>query len=77
MKVLLQGGLGNKMLHNAFARSLAHRGYEVALDAAWGYTKYSHFYPDSIFSLIGKKLMGGGGDGVGGGGGGRGQRPID
>ncbi|WP_334097061.1 hypothetical protein [Helicobacter typhlonius] len=60
MKVLLQGGLGNQMFQYAFARALAHRGYKVALDAAWGYTKYSHFYPNSIFSLTRKKLMGGG-----------------
>ncbi|MCX2716988.1 hypothetical protein OQH61_04475 [Helicobacter sp. MIT 21-1697] len=61
MKVLLQGGLGNQMFQYAFARTLAHRGYEVALDAAWGYTKYSDLQPH-LFSLQKAKINGGGGE---------------
>ena len=43
IKVRLQGGLGNQMLQYAFARSLAHRGYQVGLDANWNYVSLSHF----------------------------------
>lgn len=39
IKVLLQGGLGNQMFQYAFARALAHRGFDIALDASWSYIK--------------------------------------
>ncbi|SQB97952.1 hypothetical protein [Helicobacter fennelliae] len=35
MIVQIGGGLGNQMFQYTFAKTLAHRGFDVALDVSW------------------------------------------
>lgn len=35
MIVQIGGGLGNQMFQYTFAKALAHRGFDVALDVSW------------------------------------------